>query len=93
MLIKIVLVHYLILSLVSAAMHWVDKRRASRGRRRIPERSLHSIELVGGWPGAVLMTRAIGHKTAKARYMWTLYAIGLGHVAGWMLLLWFGTRG
>lgn len=93
MLIKIVLIHYLVMSLVSGLMHVADKRRAVRGRRRIPERSLHSMELVGGWPGAILMTRWLRHKTAKARYMWTLYAIGAGHVVGWLLLLWFGSRG
>jgi len=92
MLIKIILLHYIVLSFVSAIMHAVDKRRAIKQRRRISERSLHSMELVGGWPGAVMMTRAIKHKTSKASYMWTLYAIGAFHIIGWVLLLWFSTR-
>ncbi len=92
MLIKAVLIHYLIFSIVSALMHYADKRRAARGARRIPERSLHSMEMVGGWPGALLATRMIHHKTSKPRYMWKLYAIAAMHVIGWMLLFWFATR-
>ncbi|MHA7812848.1 MAG: DUF1294 domain-containing protein [Phycisphaerales bacterium] len=92
MLIKLVLIHYLVFSIVSAAMHIADKRRAVRNKRRIPEKSLHSMELVGGWPGAIITTRTIRHKTAKPRYMWTLYAIGALHAVGWMALLWLGTR-
>ena len=92
MLIKILLVHYALLSIVSACMHAVDKRRAIKDRRRIPEKSLHSMELIGGWPGALMMTRMINHKVSKRSYMWTLYAIVALHVVGWMVLLWWGTR-
>ncbi|MFG0245553.1 MAG: DUF1294 domain-containing protein [Phycisphaerales bacterium JB052] len=92
MLIKILLLHYLIMSIVSAAMHAADKRRAIKARRRIPERSLHSMELVGGWPGAIMMTRMIRHKTSKPSYMWTLYAIAALHIVAIMLLMWWGTR-
>ncbi len=92
MLVKVILLYYLILSAVSALMHLVDKHRASNQRERIPERTLHSIELAGGWPGALLVTRIIRHKTSKPRYMWTLYAIALLHVLGWMTLFWVATR-
>ena len=92
MLIKIILLQYAIFSIVSAVMHAADKRRAVRNKRRIPERSLHSMELVGGWPGAILATRMLKHKTNIPRYMWTLYGIGAAHVVAWSLLLWFGTR-
>ncbi|MEZ6162882.1 MAG: DUF1294 domain-containing protein [Phycisphaerales bacterium] len=92
MIIKFILIYYLLFSVVSALMHLVDKHRAANSRRRIPEKTLHSMELVGGWPGAILMTRAIKHKTSKPQYMWKLYAIAALHVLGWMLLLYFATR-
>jgi uncharacterized membrane protein YsdA (DUF1294 family) len=92
MIVKVILIYYLIFSAVSALMHLVDKQRAINNRRRIPEKTLHSMELIGGWPGAILITRAIRHKTSKPRYMWTLYAIATLHVLGWMLLLYLGTR-
>jgi uncharacterized membrane protein YsdA (DUF1294 family) len=92
MLIKLVLLHYILLSIVCMVMLAVDKRRAIKGRRRIPERSLHSMELVGGWPGALIMTRMIRHKTSKPSYMWTLYAIAASHFIGLFLLGWFASR-
>lgn len=92
MIIKFILIYYLLFSAVSAIMHLVDKQRAVKNHPRIREKTLHSMELVGGWPGAILITRAIRHKTSKPRYMWTLYAIATLHVLGWMLLLYFGTR-
>jgi uncharacterized membrane protein YsdA (DUF1294 family) len=93
MLIKILLLYYLVMSGVSAIMHLADKRRAIRGTRRIPERSLHSMELIGGWPGAIATTRWIRHKTSKRSYMVTLYAIAISHGVFWMLMFWFATRG
>lgn len=92
MLIKLIFLYLLVMSLVSMAMHAADKRRARLGRRRIPERSLHSIEFIGGWPGALLMTRMIRHKTSKPRYMWTLYAIAASHLIALILLGWLATN-
>tara|TARA_A100001391_G_scaffold185959_1_gene154863 strand:- start:700 stop:855 length:156 start_codon:yes stop_codon:yes gene_type:complete len=51
------------------------------------------MELVGGWPGAILTTRMIHHKTSKRSYMWTLYAIAALHALFWSLIFWFATRG
>jgi uncharacterized membrane protein YsdA (DUF1294 family) len=92
MLIKVLLIYYAVFSIVSAIMHVADKRRASRGRRRIPERSLHSMELIGGWPGAICTTRMIRHKTSKPAYMWRLYGIAGIHVLGWFSVFWLSTR-
>ncbi len=92
MLVKLLMLYYLFFSVISAMMHIVDKRQATRARRRIREQTLHSIELLGGWPGAILITRAIHHKVAKRSYMWTLYAIAAAHLLGWSLLTWLATR-
>ena len=46
-----------------------DKRAARRrGAPRIPERTLHTFELLGGWPGALLAQRWLRHKTVKPAY-------------------------
>lgn len=92
MLIKALLIYYALFSIVSATMHIADKRRAVRGRERIPERSLHSMELIGGWPGAIFITRMIRHKTSKPSYMWVLYGIAGTHIIGWSVLFWAATR-
>ena len=65
--------------LAIGAATWVlygfDKRRAQTGRRRVPEKTLHLLELAGGWPAAYLARRYYRHKTAKGRYrvvFWTI---------------------
>jgi len=50
-----------------ASFGW-DKRRARRGKRRIPESTLHMLELFGGWPGSYLGQRIFRHKTLKQSY-------------------------
>lgn len=92
MLVRIVLIQYVLMSVVCFVMFASDKRRAMRGKRRIPERSLHSMELIGGWPGALLAARCFQHKVRKRSYMWTLYAIACAHLVLFMLLFWAATR-
>ena len=55
-------------SVVSSVLLVIDQRRAERRGWRIPESTLHGIELMGGWPGSWLTRRAIRHKTQKLRY-------------------------
>jgi uncharacterized membrane protein YsdA (DUF1294 family) len=69
-----------------------DKRRAEAGEWRIPESTLHLIELVGGWPGAFLAQRQFRHKTAKLPFQVTFWLIVLTHqflaidsLTGWRL--------
>src|SRR6185295_11607918 len=41
---------YATMSLITLTAYAIDKRRAIRGQRRIKEKTLHLIELAGGWP-------------------------------------------
>ena len=56
------------MSCVAFVMHGADKRRARLGRRRIPEATLHLVEVAGGWLGAWLAMRIFRHKTQKTSY-------------------------
>ncbi|HBH39727.1 MAG TPA: DUF1294 domain-containing protein [Curvibacter sp.] len=70
-----------LMSVLSYAMYAVDKRAAQRGHRRVPERTLHLLALLGGWPGALLAQRRLRHKTAKPRFLIVYWLTVAGHVA------------
>ncbi|WP_417744518.1 DUF1294 domain-containing protein [Rosistilla oblonga] len=59
----------LILSLLSFASYGWDKRQARVDRQRISERRLHTIDLLGGWPGGWVGRRTFRHKTSKRSFV------------------------
>ena len=100
----LVLLWYGLLSVVSAGLYALDKRRAVRNggappprrrRPRIPERTLHLADLLGGWPGGLVARRVFRHKTdarAKAGFVWTSRAIVAAHLLGWGVALGYALR-
>ena len=71
------------------ASHSFDKRRAVRGGSRVPEKTLHVLELCGGWPGAFLAQKAFRHKTQKRSFRivyWAIVALHLAAWGGWLYL-------
>lgn len=85
---------YILMSLVAAAANVIDKRRAEREGWRVSERTLHTLELLGGWPGALITQRMIRHKTAKLSYRTVLWGIIALHAFMWagVLVLWIRYR-
>ncbi len=78
---------YGVMSAVAFVTFAVDKAAAARGGNRIPERTLHSIELLGGWPGALLAAFLLRHKNRKPSYLLVTLGIVALHGAAWA---WFG---
>lgn len=78
------LVALAILSLVTLVCYGWDKRAAVREQSRIPEKNLHLLALMGGWPGALIARPLFRHKTRKQPFS-TLFwcsviasAVGVG---------------
>ena len=67
-LVEIVLIYLLIVNLVAFYLYWNDKRRAKKGRWRIPENTLLLIALLGGSIGALLGMKVFRHKTKHWKF-------------------------
>jgi uncharacterized membrane protein YsdA (DUF1294 family)/cold shock CspA family protein len=60
---------YLVMSAVSYIAYVLDKDAAGkRPRQRTPETTLHLLDALGGWPGALIAQQQIRHKTVKASF-------------------------
>lgn len=71
----------------------LDKARARRGGRRVRERSLRRLGLLGGGAGGLLLMVLVRHKTAKTRFM-VPYLLASLMGAAWLgALLWWCWRG
>ena len=82
------LLGYLLLSGVAFAMYRADKSAASiSGRRRTPESTLHTIDLLGGWPGALVARHVFRHKTIKQpfRTVFWLTVLANGAALAWLV--------
>ncbi|MGQ0627442.1 MAG: DUF1294 domain-containing protein [Phycisphaerales bacterium] len=78
----------LIMSVVAFCAFALDKRAAVLGHRRTRERTLHLLEFLGGWPGALAAIFIIRHKTRDGPF---LFLTGLStalHAVLWLLGLW-----
>ncbi|WP_277963104.1 DUF1294 domain-containing protein [Pseudomonas sp. RIT-To-2] len=82
----VVLLVYLGLSLVAAGLYWRDKHQARTDGRRTPEKVLHLVELLGGWPGALVAQQVFRHKTRKVSYQVVFWLIVLVHQGVWAYL-------
>lgn len=58
-----------------------DKRRAVAGGRRIPERRLLGLALIGGTPAAFAARAMLRHKTRKQPFSTWLILIALAQAA------------
>ena len=75
------------LSGIAYIAYALDKDAAQHGRWRIQESTLHLLELLGGWPGALLAQRILRHKTRKASYrigFWLAVAINCMALGWWI---------
>lgn len=77
---------YLALSAASFALYVKDKHAARAGQWRTPEKTLHLLSLLGGWPGALCAQQLLRHKSRKQPFravFWFTVALnlaGLGYV-------------
>lgn len=69
-------------SVVCFAAYARDKSAAIQGRRRVSERALLMLGLLGGWPGAIVAQQRLRHKSSKASFRLRFWGTVLGNLAG-----------
>ncbi|MDQ8207245.1 DUF1294 domain-containing protein [Coraliomargarita sp. SDUM461003] len=87
-----------LISLITFVAYWQDKRRAQKQLWRVPEKSLHIFELLGGWPAAYLAQQVFRHKTSKRSFLivyWSIVGIyqilALEWITNWRISRWLGS--
>ena len=81
----------ILINLVTMTRFWADKERAKNARRRIPERDLLALALIGGTPGAYLARELFDHKKRKqpfSRYLAVIAAVQAAALLVLAALLW-----
>lgn len=79
---------YVIASIVTFSVYFVDKQSARRSGRRISERTLLLLGLIGGWPGALAGQKLCRHKSAKRSFQIQFTMTVLLNVAVFAAVFW-----
>ena len=78
-LIRVLVIYYLLITVVTFAAYGIDKRKAIKNQWRIPEKVLISLAFLGGFLGAIMGMSVFRHKTKKLKFLFCVPAL---------LLLW-----
>lgn len=71
---------YLVASAVAFVGYGIDKLAARQGWSRLAENTLHFVDLLGGWPGALYAQQLFRHKSRKRAFrvvFWITVALNL----------------
>ena len=75
------LIIYLIgINLFTYIVFYVDKKKAQKGKRRISEKELLQLSLIGGIIGALFAMKNFRHKTQKKSFYNKIYSILLLYI-------------
>lgn len=86
----LLLASYGLLSAVAFLAFRADKSAAEQGRWRTPESTLHAIDLMGGWPGALVARHVFRHKTIKQPFRTIFWVTVIANCAA---LAWIVSEG
>ena len=83
----------IVMSVAAFLMYGWDKRQAKTDGWRVPEKRLHALAFLGGWPGALLGQSYFRHKTQKSEFKlmtWLAAAVHVGLVVWYLYTAFFG---
>jgi len=77
----IFLIYLIAINTVSGILFLYDKHAAINNNRRIPERTLHLLEIAGGVIANLVLMYSIHHKNRKFRYYGVTWVVMITWVA------------
>ena len=75
------LIYLAAVNVIAFVVYGADKRRAKKERRRVPEKTLFLLALIGGSVGAWAGMYTFRHKTRHWYFVWGIPAILAAQVA------------
>ena len=85
----IVLLYLAVMSFIAYAVTTYDKLAAKASRRRVPEKVLLLLAVLGGAIGEYVTMKLIRHKTKKPKFMITLPILCVIHIAAVCVVAYF----
>ena len=69
---KYILIYFLIINLIGLLIMYIDKKRAKKGKWRIPEKTIFIVTILGGGIGTITGMYLFRHKTKKIEFTFGL---------------------
>lgn len=76
---------YAVLSLITFFAYWKDKAAAQAERWRTPESTLHTLALLGGWPGGCFCAAMVAPQKQQSRVPHHLLVHGIAQCGGFCM--------
>lgn len=67
--VKNIVIYLVSINFIELFAMYIDKQKAKKGRRRIPEKTLFTFAFLGGVIGGIIGMQAFRHKTKKTRFV------------------------
>ena len=67
--VKNIVLYFIIINIIGFFIMWLDKRKAKKGKWRIPEKTLFIITALGGGIGTIAGMYKFRHKTQKLAFV------------------------
>jgi len=78
-------IYMIIINIASGIMFSYDKQAAGKNNRRVPEMTLHILEMLGGVFANMVLMYSIHHKNQKFRYYGVIWMV----LIGWVVTFYF----
>ena len=79
---KNILIYFIIINLIGFLIMYIDKKRAKKGKWRIPEKTIFVTTILGGGIGTISGMYLFRHKTKKIEFTFGLPFITILEIIG-----------